>query len=772
MKILMKSVLTGLAIFVFGFGAMYLFWVSGTYPGELPGLFSYYSSGIGDSIFLPLMGMGFTLFFHHADYRLTVKQKRWAAAFAFLGAVSGVLLQASWLINPDTGLNWTIPRAHHFNAAGWYHAVFLVDMFAWVAFSLARWWFTMRGMDTHSLPDVLINALVWGSGAGFVFTYAMDNFQLAVSGSELYLMDGVLVLFTAFFSIMAGTALLSGETRKMLSLYISLEVCFSAVVVSITYLCVHGGNMETTGVIISVAAFLLSFSYLKPAPDKMSAQLLKRVFIAVPAFTLTLALATYETVWQLAIIGIANIGIIALVADAQFHELIFHPQEDIEIVKINIFFGSVFMIALAGILYASRHSEYNDLGSMCISVIINYVGTRVIKKYFNNVKKYEESQSHVTAELEDIKKHVYVTLAALFFGAFIIVMLSLSQSADNLMELVFYFPGVNGRTAGYLAVLAASVLLILLYTVVLKRPQKNEGKRVMLLPVLFTVLLYGSLVCFLLEYTEPDFLLESMDCFTAAIYFSKLCMAFGIAFLIAEGFYTNAILVYSKANRVMTLLLSIVVGMATFLCNSIILFANKRQYALCNEGHHCTLLYLLVSVFLFSVFPAIVATFVNIVNEEAAVVLIEYRTCIFFDGFLYLLIFTFAGLIPDLINSLTDAIYVKVLLLISVFTLLVWILTYCMKNNVTHYNERKSTAMQTFGNGISDEDEQVVRVKFKYLRRHLRVQNLMSFVALLIYSGVYVFVFLISEYGQQNDDKDKSFGQVFASVRKRYWPGG
>jgi hypothetical protein len=47
---------------------------------------------------------------------------------ALVGAGIGIVTQAHWLADPSPQLNWTLPKPHHFTAAGWYHAVFLVVM--------------------------------------------------------------------------------------------------------------------------------------------------------------------------------------------------------------------------------------------------------------------------------------------------------------------------------------------------------------------------------------------------------------------------------------------------------------------------------------------------------------------------------------------------------------------------------------------------------------------------------------------------------------------
>lgn len=771
-KKIIKSILAGLIVFMLGFGAMYLFWIFGTYPKELPGLFSYYSSGIGDSIFLPILSAGFTMFFLNSEYKLTKKQKIAPIVFSIIGAVSGIALQTSWLINPDIGLNWTIPKPHYFNVAGWYHAVFLVLMFSFVAYSLAKWWIILHNKNNHNLMDILINSVIWGSGAGFLYAFTIDNLKISNPNVDLNVMYTVFISYIFVFLLLTLIALIHKKKEKFLSIYAAFVLCFSATIIGVIYLCIHKNSLEIINFLISIAAFLLSFSYLKPTPENIKNQLFKRTFIVIPVFILMLTLSTCDSVALLIAFGIINVMVFAFIANTQFNALIFHNSLENKIVKINIQYGSVFMITVIAIMIIIKHTEYSDLFSLVLTIIIEIVGARVITKYFNYVKDYEKDQSKETSELKNIKKHVYTTLFALFLGAFLIIIVLIMQSAVYEAEfIVAYFPKLNYKSILFFFITCVSACIILIYSLVIKIPDKIIGNKIMIFPIFLSIVLYSSYLFFLLSYIQPNFSLEDLTIFTIITYFSKLCMSIGIAYLIAEDFYSNAFILYSKANRPMVLTLSAIVGFYTFMCNFIILFTNKSQYMLDNKNHYCISLYAMSSILVFSVFPTILATIIKIINKEnISIVLINYRKNIAFDGFLYFLIFTFAGLIPDLINCIIEVTFKKILLIISLFSLLVWILSFCMKNNVTHYNERKNAAIKNYKNKISNEDKQIIKIKFKYFLRHLRTQNLMSIIASLVYSAIIVFILILNEYWQQNDNEDRSFSGVFKDIKQQYWP--
>lgn len=57
-----------------------------------------------------------------------------ALALGALGFAIGIATQVAWLRADHPRLNWTLPRPHHFNAAGVYHGIFLTAMCAVTAY--------------------------------------------------------------------------------------------------------------------------------------------------------------------------------------------------------------------------------------------------------------------------------------------------------------------------------------------------------------------------------------------------------------------------------------------------------------------------------------------------------------------------------------------------------------------------------------------------------------------------------------------------------------
>lgn len=155
-----------LAVLVTGFGTLFIFRTLGNPRPGLPGLFAFTSATWGDGLVLPLM----TGFLGYATRALPPApyDRRFAVTAAVFAGALGVLSQSLWLAADHPRPNWTLPRPHHFTAAGWYHAAFVVAVCASTAALLAL--AVNRATRTRARPPVrALIALAAGVLAGLVF---------------------------------------------------------------------------------------------------------------------------------------------------------------------------------------------------------------------------------------------------------------------------------------------------------------------------------------------------------------------------------------------------------------------------------------------------------------------------------------------------------------------------------------------------------------------------------------------------------------------------
>jgi signal transduction histidine kinase len=113
-------------VLVAGFVTLAVFYSAVPHARGLPGLYHFLSATWGDGLALPVMSGALVFAIGRlpgAPHELPV-----TIAAGLLGACLGIATQVQWLRDDSPRLNWTLPRPHHFNVAGVYHAVFLTAM--------------------------------------------------------------------------------------------------------------------------------------------------------------------------------------------------------------------------------------------------------------------------------------------------------------------------------------------------------------------------------------------------------------------------------------------------------------------------------------------------------------------------------------------------------------------------------------------------------------------------------------------------------------------
>ncbi|MHB1432399.1 MAG: hypothetical protein ACYCVZ_09835 [Streptosporangiaceae bacterium] len=101
-------------------------WLSGLHSAAQPGLTSYPSAYIGDTLLLPT-GVAVLV----AGIR-RLPRSRWEPVTGLLAAAAAaavsVAVQIDWLTDPTTPTNWTMPVAGHLDPAGWWHFAYFTGM--------------------------------------------------------------------------------------------------------------------------------------------------------------------------------------------------------------------------------------------------------------------------------------------------------------------------------------------------------------------------------------------------------------------------------------------------------------------------------------------------------------------------------------------------------------------------------------------------------------------------------------------------------------------
>lgn len=165
--------LSAIMVFLFGFMTMlilYSIWRNDNPSSPLPGLFYYKAAAIGDPICLPLI-IGVLVFHNCSQKSIRSTAGKASIVLGIIAFIVGVSIQAEWLINDNTGLNWSLPEPHHFNIGGWYHAIFFVVIITGIIFLFTEytWYSRIR-------PTIITDFVLYFSVIFFALLHYIDDY--------------------------------------------------------------------------------------------------------------------------------------------------------------------------------------------------------------------------------------------------------------------------------------------------------------------------------------------------------------------------------------------------------------------------------------------------------------------------------------------------------------------------------------------------------------------------------------------------------------------
>ncbi len=169
-KLLLKTTILACIVSILGFGVMNLFSIFMIYSDKVPGLYDYNAATWGDGLFLPLF---ISVMYYYVKSKNLLRLKHKIISFIIGGifATIGFGWQLSWLLDENIKLNWTIPVAGSFNAAGWYHFFMFITFFFIISMLMSQVWFTRKlsSDNGEKFNSVLAKLLMWLFGSGFLF---------------------------------------------------------------------------------------------------------------------------------------------------------------------------------------------------------------------------------------------------------------------------------------------------------------------------------------------------------------------------------------------------------------------------------------------------------------------------------------------------------------------------------------------------------------------------------------------------------------------------
>jgi len=200
-----SELVLAIAIALLGLGVLSSIYAVGHWT-VAPGLFWFPSATWGDGLLLPLAGgllLGITRSLRPGRGDLI-----WGAVGAVFGAVVGAVVLWQWLRDPAPTLNWTFPRPHVFNIAGWYHAIFLgvcSSLFTGLYFIVLVRLKRLHRDDSWRFCELVVSlpwVLLWASLITFAGLVAVDSSRSAGGAAMASLFAVSAAAFICFVPIL------------------------------------------------------------------------------------------------------------------------------------------------------------------------------------------------------------------------------------------------------------------------------------------------------------------------------------------------------------------------------------------------------------------------------------------------------------------------------------------------------------------------------------------------------------------------------------------
>ena len=265
-KSIIMGIIAAICIFTIGFvvlAIMYYYWNKTQTATNLKGLFDFKASAFGDSLCLPIFIGAMVSYVFYLNNLVKLKHKYTIPALVgTASAIVGAYIQATWIWRDNTILNWSIPRVHYFNYAGWYHAFFFVLMFFLIGYLFTAMIITEKNIKKindfeKSFSWNFYNGsqiLIWNSSIIFFILHFLDDYSQKCNKDLIICATSAVCLAIIIFVKLI-------IMRKKIKIKSITPVFFASIISALAmYIITNGGITEHFHIVI--ASVLLSTLYI------------------------------------------------------------------------------------------------------------------------------------------------------------------------------------------------------------------------------------------------------------------------------------------------------------------------------------------------------------------------------------------------------------------------------------------------------------------------------------------------------------------------------
>lgn len=735
-KIILCGVGVSLFIFLIGFFVMLIFWMNDIQNPNIPGFFSYKAATYGDGICLPILIGCLTMYilFGFNNINEYIKQrKRTSIVIGVICASIGALVQVSWLISKATKPNWTIPRLHHFTAAGWYHAFYFSFMFGLIGFLMSELWiYKSKTQEKQSFEQTVCLMGIFVSGICYMYLHAIDDW-VNIYGKEF----SFLLTFVGMISVLAifcATANRGVQLLEDLKILL-LSSCFSF---GFVFIISENTNINLYYIILSMIAALFFSSLEAPAISNPKKSIWNICVLIISIFVMYLSLFSnfhlgIKTLIFTFIINVFLWGIYSinsLLIESRQGKHIF-----IQLVLEFLVPAYIALLLLFDYFQANYYMirELNEFLNLFINGLFGIITMKVVKRYISSIFALVKNNEYMgEGDNSKTKESVYFNIVLVGLGAYLYYFIGVILSVDNFGEKVYL--NVNKNDLIFTGIFLLVIILLFLNSVF-----KDKGKRIRALCVL--IVSYMLLIILQLNnWSFPKFNL------------AFVCLIFSCpasALMVAVGYYNNLNGLHGEVGDFIDKLSAVVIGLGGVLC-AFIACINIASTESSNEEKVINLLLNIIQICMgYVLLPYLSGKNLKGKEFEGKLIKNTITSGILQDGFTSVIIICLAGIYPvyygeritstmKMSNWLLNL--VLMIMLIVLFALLIavqinWPFIYCLENNKEHLTKM----CEKYENLVKMEEENIdiYRLQIETLLRHIKFQNRFAYISTIPYLPFY-----------------------------------
>lgn len=713
-NLLIRSIMMGIEVFLFGFVGMNIWWNILPREEGLHGLYYYRAATWGDGICLPLL-TGALYYVCNYTKQITARKKKVCIATGIGCVVIGGIIQVSWLLDENIELNWTIPKVHYFNIAGWWHMLFFMYMFGVLGKLFMQWILSNDENSNTNVGDLVLgNFIIWFSGTLFLMLHCLDDYiKKGNEDSSILIIAVILFVVVSFFLICIRT--IKGKTSLQL-------ICISVLpgIVTAAGICLFIAGKCNKLDIIVIGNFALAFIYLIPNQSSLQELFVEGIIIGSPILSAGLAMVNISGMWGRVFWGAIGV-FVPIIIVYKFNERKYEKK------KVYAYIASGLLVQIAAVVilffFNLGMGVVENLVAVLAELILGALVNSIVKKNFAYVKRMEDLQKEgkiSERELTSSKKSTYFLIVVSAIGALIYLVL-LMQNYVQLNEL---YIGVNINKVDKYVIICGIFFLVLLFIMMFTKNVHIVNRKIYTLIVyISTILMYGELFILLKGIRKPLVIEFNI------VDLCALILILGSSTLVAESFYSNLYRIRGICKyRNSVMLGSLVVFIGCILNVSVCIFPVRNVMA-----SEYNLIYILIGIvglfFAVILIPWIFSRAICPPMPKTQIATTKSSEGVLQNGFLAMLIIIIIGQLPVYFMVINTDLWNTLLGLGLLVMNIYWVLEYCLVNNVEALKKRK---MEAFGN----KKDKVVDMELEGLEKHLQFQNVCAFSALLLYSLV------------------------------------